>query len=244
MFRLYLDSSDNDANINTHPGDTTWVLGEVIPPSITSVSIFLDSCSIPITIPTFRSGVNNILDFYENSGAVLRQAVISPGTYSGLELATELQTQMNAVGSNTYTVTYSSITKKLSINTTIPDTFRILSSSTCLGKTGFQASLVFVSGQVGDYMVFLLGSRYLDVCVNFNCTSIALNRRNNIIARIPLSAEAGSVIFWASQIPIKSVCSVADLTEINIRLFDDTGSSYLIDPNHQVTYNFAMEPLD
>lgn len=244
MFRLFLDSNDAAANVNTHPGDTTWVLGEVIPPTITSVSIFLDSCSIPITIPTFRGGVNNILDFYENGVATLLQAVITPGTYSGLELATELQTQLNAVGANIYTVTYSSITKKLSITTTLPDTFRILSTSTCLEKIGFQASSAFVSGQVGEYMVFLLGSRYLDVCVNFDCASIALNRRSNIIARIPLSAEAGSVIFWSAQIPIKSVCSATSLSEMNVRLFDDNGSPYLIDANHQVTYNFIMEPLD
>ncbi len=46
---------------------------------------------------------NSKLDFYE--GGTLLTATLTGGTYTLAELATEIETQMNSAGSNTYTVT-------------------------------------------------------------------------------------------------------------------------------------------
>lgn len=72
------------------------------------------------TFSTFYYGhtvdtTNNKIDFNEGSGEITAQIAI--GSYSATEYATQVQTAMNAVGSFTYTVTFSRTTRKLTIAT-------------------------------------------------------------------------------------------------------------------------------
>ena len=184
--KLFLDTSDTSAvksGFNQTPADSTFIFGELLPDQITNVACYLESASIPVTVHTFTSA-NNAMSFYENLGAVQKDAVIPFGTYSGTELASALQIAMNAVAVNTYTVSYSSVTKKMTISTILPATLQILSVSTCLDKLGFEPMSSFQSAVSSSYMVNLLGTRYVDLVVNFNANSIALNKRANILARI------------------------------------------------------------
>lgn len=77
----------------------------------TPVSIFASSVDDRfldwefLTWNTDITANNQNLDFSE--GASLFNAVLTPGTYTLAQLAVEIQTQMNAVGSNTYTVSVS-----------------------------------------------------------------------------------------------------------------------------------------
>ena len=67
---------------------------------------------------TIIDDINDVLDWKENSSTYA--ATIDPDTYTGTELATELQTEMRALGDNDTTVTYSSSTRLLTIaNSTI-----------------------------------------------------------------------------------------------------------------------------
>lgn len=57
---------------------------------------------------------NNKLDFIE-IGTTELTATLTKGSYTPSELATEVKTQLDVAGANTYTVTYNSITKKFRI---------------------------------------------------------------------------------------------------------------------------------
>ncbi len=58
--------------------------------------------------------------FGENGGATKWTVTLSPGQYTATQLAAELQTQLNALAgiTNTYTVAYSDITKKITVSAT------------------------------------------------------------------------------------------------------------------------------
>lgn len=78
------------------------------------VSIELTDAQIPISEYVVNE-TNNLLYFEETNGVSL-VAVITPGNYSPSELATEIETQMNAVGSSTYTVPVDMLQNKFIIN--------------------------------------------------------------------------------------------------------------------------------
>lgn len=66
----------------------------------------------PTTTFKITAGVNNKLDFNEGGGDLV--ATITAGTYTGSELAAEINTQMDSAGAD-FTVTYSSSTGKFTI---------------------------------------------------------------------------------------------------------------------------------
>lgn len=249
MLRLLLDTSDTSvlkSGANQTPADSSFILGEILPSQVTNVAVCLESATIPNIVPNIRAGRNG-LDFYENGGAVLRTATVSAGFYDANTLAAALQTSMNTSGAvNTYAVTYNTLTRKLSIATTLPNTFRILDSSTCLVQLGYEAGVAisYATIKTGDYVVNLLPSRYVDIVVNFNCASIALNKRSNIIQRVNLSEAVGNVVFYQAAFLTNTVTGAESLRQIEVRLYDDTGALFALDKNHQCSYTFILLPLD
>lgn len=72
-------------------------------------SVYISDKTIKIV-----SSTNDNIRFREIPSVTLN-ATLSPGFYNPTTLATEIKTQLESIGSNTYTVTYSSITKKMTI---------------------------------------------------------------------------------------------------------------------------------
>jgi hypothetical protein len=88
------------------------------------VAIELVSGSIPADLYNVSPAWNKFM-FAEGSGAKIK-VTLTPGQYTATEIATELQTQLNEVATiNTYTVTHSDTTKRLTItgDTTTKFTF-------------------------------------------------------------------------------------------------------------------------
>lgn len=247
MLRMLLDTNDQavvKSGVNQTPADSTFIFGEILPSQVTNVGVCLEAATIPNIVPSVRAG-RNTLDFYENGGAVLRTATVAAGFYDANTLATALQTAMNNSGaSNTYTVSYNSTTRKLTIATTLPNTYRIIGSSTCLTQIGFDTQSSFATTSTADYVINLLPTRYVDIVVNFNAASIALNKRSNILQRVNLSEASGNVIFYQSPFITNVVTSAESMRQIEVRLYDDQGALFSIDKNHQCTYSLILMPLD
>ena len=87
------------------------------------VAIELVSGSIPADLYNVTPAWNNFL-FAEGTGAKVK-VTLTPGQYTATEIATELQTRLNAIPgkTNTYTVTYSATTKRLTITGSTATTF-------------------------------------------------------------------------------------------------------------------------
>ncbi len=88
-----------------------------------------------------ETGVNDALDFKDDAGAEV-SATLSAGTYTGDELATEIDLQLTTDGANAYTVVHSKNTGKFSI-TTDGTSIQILSydgtniATSCASTIGF-----------------------------------------------------------------------------------------------------------
>ena len=88
------------------------------------MAIELVSGSIPADLYNVTPAWNKFM-FAEGTGAKIK-VTLTPGQYTATEIATELQTQLNEVATiNTYTVTHSDTTKRLTItgDTTTKFTF-------------------------------------------------------------------------------------------------------------------------
>jgi len=78
------------------------------------LSIELTDAQIPISEYVINES-NNIIYFEETNGSLLTAEII-PGNYSPVDLAAEIETQMNSVGSSTYTVAVDSLQNRFIFN--------------------------------------------------------------------------------------------------------------------------------
>ena len=75
---------------------------------------------------------NNKVYFTESS--ILKTATLTNGYYTQSELATQLQTQMNSAGSNTYTITFNSNTYQYTISSTGNFGFQFATNTTASAR--------------------------------------------------------------------------------------------------------------
>ena len=103
----------------------------------------------------------------------------------------------NTIGkANTYSVSYSSITKKLTWTSTIIGTSSSLrSSSTCLYELGFTPgeNTSFITAYSSFNPVSLSGLRFIDIQVSFGTGSYSSNNKSNILARVYMEYPFGSI---------------------------------------------------
>ena len=107
-----MNSRDRSLAQNPYSNNFRWTLKR---PLKDVVSIELLSGCIPASLYNVNTGWNQFT-FGENY--VKRTITLSPGQYTIQQLATQLQTLLNIGSINTYSITYSSVTKKVTISAT------------------------------------------------------------------------------------------------------------------------------
>jgi len=116
------------------------------------------------------TGLNDQIDFNEGSSNLI--ATIAAGNYDASSLATQIKTQLDASGSNTYTVTYSEIMHNYTIASDGSSLSLLWSSvgntrSEEFGKlVGFDISAddTGATSYVADYPALGLPEDYMDAC--------------------------------------------------------------------------------
>ena len=248
-FKLFLDSDYSSyKSVDTSPTDLNFNIGNVLSDNYDVYRLSLLEVSCPNIEPTFQTSQNTTLNFYENGGAVLFSASILQGTYSGVDMATEIARAMNATPgiANSYTCSYNQSTLKLTISANIPNTFSIRSSSTCLQELGFPtANTGFAVTHTSSYIVNLVGSRYMDITINHNTQSLSTGsvQRTNILARVKWEVPKGSIQLYQAQIPMSHNVNRTSLSSMEIRFFNDKGRMMQMDPNHRITLTLLIEPV-
>jgi len=114
---IAMNSRDRSLALNPYSNNFRWTLKR---PLKDVLSIELLSGCIPAGLYNVNIGWNQFT-FGENLGK--RTITLTPGQYTIQALITELQTQLNTGSINTYTITYSSVTKKLRFSATGSTTF-------------------------------------------------------------------------------------------------------------------------
>ena len=178
---------------------------------------------------------NNVITIFETSASSNTIITLPIGAYSASQLTTQLQTSLNSASqvSNTYVVSYSSQTYKLTI-TASTYTFYFVNTSLLLGMmNNSTTSLTQISSQgiriLYDYFIFrcdLIGN-YVSTNQNYNSGSFI----------IPLGlCDIGATTFLGqSQLPCIIKPFVPKLGSFSVQLYDPYGNQ--IDNNgfeHQI----------
>lgn len=246
---IYFNTKEATNLFNNNPCDSNFLLQQNLSDNVEFFRVSLNQMSFPNIVYPINS-LNNTLNFCENGNtAVVFSCTLSPGSYDGFQLANEIQTKMNTtlgIG-NTYVVSYSSITKKLSFTSTILGTSSSLrASSTCLYELGFTPGqdTSFITGYSSTNPVSLSGLRFIDVQVSFGTGSYATNNKSNILARVYMEYPFGSINSYRKYVDEDyCVVSAEDLTFIEIRVFDQDGRLVVLPSNQFITYDFIIKPL-
>ena len=235
---LYLHTKDS---INPNePSIASWSMPEIFKVSATNRLTLVGATFANAVYPVNSN--NNVIVFQEDSVAVSFTATLTAGIYTGSSLATELKTALDAsVGSaNTYTVTFSSATLKLSISTS--GTNMKFISGSGLRIIGFEA-LGFIVAPVASFPVRLDGTQFVDLVSSIDSSNISTSGRN-ILARIPISVSAGSLVVYENPLDVGISFEPKNISSIEIRLSDDMGNLWSLPANCPVNYTFICSFAD
>ena len=246
---LFLNSTDS---IGTDSSKATFLLQGVANVNSQFSNVILDSVIIPNTRPTIHS-LNKYLYFYEaDAPSTLLIGTLTEGFYDINQLISHIQTTMNAVvGSyGVYSITYNSITKKITITTgDVLKTFRFVSAlsvgyddNDCLYELGILPMSGFQTSKVSDCLVDVSGAKYIDIRTNLP----SRNQSSGVpppLYRIPLDKPLGSIVYWTnpSEDPIQ--VSSFDLNLLEVSLYTNLGKPYITDINHAWSMTIKIQSI-
>lgn len=195
MSKVLIRSLDR-VGVSSNTGNCTIAFTEAI-----SGSYKIDSILIPNTINTFDTNRNNKIYFYDSATASNLTATITPGIYTSSNIASAVQTAMNAAGSSTtYTVSLSSVSNKLTM-TPASGTFYFKfltndNNDSCFRELGFNKTDGTAAGsQTSDNMINLNStlSLLIDIAEAKDC-DIRLSGSSPIdcVIYCPITSATGS----------------------------------------------------
>jgi hypothetical protein len=210
----------------------------------------LDECIIPNLIYPIRSGRNQVIFYENNDSKNAFTATIPTGNYDATSFATALKTAMDTAGANTYTVSISSITKRITV-ASAPDNFRfanILMTPAMNRILGYFSNeiMLFDTTQIGSLPVRLDGDEYLllqmDTISNDNLVSQVPTR--GILDVIPLNVGFGNIVYHQANsdndyTPLRAT----QLNNVRIRLLNPDGQPVELPDNCPCQFKFRVVSL-
>lgn len=194
---LLCDSQGAKFSNSTAPS-TNWPRFFFGQKNFNPVGIKIISAEIPFVFDTISS-LNNT--FYLITSGITSTISISPNTFTGPSLATELQAKLNATGGS-YTVTYDPLTFKYTISSTA--SFQIQVPEISIAQyIGFPVGTHTSSGNIltspnmaaaSGPMYLYLNSKSLGPIINAYIQDEG--QKIDQICRIPINVQRGGVIFY------------------------------------------------
>ena len=234
---LYLDTKDS-ITPNT-PADTSFALKALLRDDAFK-TIGLKSVTFANVLFAVNSNTNTLV-FQEDGAGTDFTATLTVGNYSATTLATEIKTQMDSAGANTYTVTYDASTFKYTIATS-GTSIRLLDTSTCLEVIGFTAQDAFVAtSTTSDLVARLDGPQYVSIISNLNSMNISSNSYSNIMERVPISTAIGDLITYEPSEVTYQAFHTGTLDNLALRLYDDRDVCVCLPANCPIQYIFSLQ---
>lgn len=177
---------------------------------------------------------NKFFFFSEDGGATVTATLVE-GFYDANTLATQLQTQLNAVSAfgAIYTVTFSSVTNKYTIAVggghtmaIIPGTFNIYY------ETGMTADSIARTSQVSPGKVDVSGPKVLHVLITpiYTRNVVSLPTIQSLFT-VPLTAGFGKQELFVPNVPVYELITSTNLKEMQITLYDEFGKRFSMPSN-------------
>lgn len=179
------------------------------------------------TMPLLEYGIsskNNLLVFQENGSATDKLAIIDPGSYDSSSFMTALTLALEAAGSNTYSVTYNSNSKKITIDAS-PSTFKLINSS-MLDAIGFEQMTSFSTAASSTNPINISGTTFIDIYTNLitNNYTPGNKQQGALLCRAPVNVSFGGLIEYNDyNSHYFDVLNDESISNLNIALYDDKG---------------------
>lgn len=242
-FFLFLNSKDTDFGSSANFQIDLERSG--IPFSEDEISIGIDSVIFPNLIYPIRSGRNTLVI---NEGGADLIATITEGNYDSTTFPTALKTALDAAGAETYTVTISSTTNKITISATGAFSMKFASSSTSgymwkiLGFA-YNTNTSSAASHTGSMPCRLDGDEYyalqLENLPSSNISSSFSTR--GIMDIIPMSGSFGDIIYYRGNEKNNLVLAqMSDLKYLRVHITDSDGYDIPIQDNCEVTIKLRI----
>jgi hypothetical protein len=230
---LFLNTDDSQFTQNA--SDALFELDSNVFGDLTNFSLSLQSAELANTVYPINRFYNKIY-FKENAGATLT-ASLDFNNYTGTEFASEVQTKLNSVGTLSYTVAYDNQSKKLSISTTIGNTFQLVEGTNDVYREmGYAVPTADSISLISDYPVRLDGSAWVDILSSVGHMNYSSNGRDNVLSRVPLNVPFGNVIFYENESDDFLRTLSSDISTLELRMVDDRNNPFELPNNSPVGY--------
>ncbi len=204
----------------------------------------LTSVQIPVSYYNVNSNNNSII--FNEGGADLT-ATITPGVYDTSSLPAAIKTAMDAKSGSSYTVTYSSITSKLTIAITA-GTYTIKGDSKLNTSTyimGFSTSQTAAASLVGNNIVNLRYTATIYIEVN-KYALVSPTKYGSVVPTatfaIPITVDSLDTQVYDAKTSIPQYIYVSPMTKnLTVNLYSD--SSNALDLNG-ANWVFSLKPVD
>ena len=241
-FFLYLNSKDSF--IGTSANFLVDFEKSGVEFSDSQVAIGLDYAIFPNLIYPIRSNGRNTLVFNEGGGNLT--ATITEGNYDSTAFCTALKTAMEAVGGDTYTITVSSTTNKITIASTGTFSMNFTLSGGYMWKIlGFpyDTTTSTAGSHTGTMPIRLDGDEYyvlmLENLSSPNASSSFSTR--GILDIIPMNGAYGDVIYYKGNEKNNLVLGTVDqLKQVRVRLVDYDGFDLPITDNAETFFKLRV----
>lgn len=235
---IFLNS--NDAINSNKPSEANWHLTHQNNLGNENFLLHIDEVQLPNAVYVVNSNYDSF-SITDTGGT--DTITLTHQNYTGAQLATELQTQLNASGTlnGTFTVTYDSQTLKITIASTVA---YVINSGNVLDIVGYTV-LPTTSGTstTGDSPVRLDGTAYVDLITSLGKSSYSSRNITNTFFRICLNADVGSMVYYTPKTQHGIKLNSPDLTSFSIRLIDDKGNLYDLPPNCDISLTLRLESI-
>lgn len=240
--QIFLNSKTANQYIGGYSSNCVFNLPPMRLPRNAKIHLSIQSCSIPFSFYNVDY-FNNILVYTVNGGSDI-VLEIPQGNYSTTSLKNYLSTAMTG-----FTITYSSLNNTFTF--THPTyNFQFKESSTCMEILGFDEHDNYTSTSktltsINSINLFTIRNIYI------TSNNLSLNNINNstpnlcnILASIPLTSGANSVITYSNSNNVKTMVNdVKSFTMLQIALTDQDGDILDLNGCHwsmtlQIDYDF------
>lgn len=204
-----------------------------------------ENINLPISFYAINSvKANNVFTFDESTGQSDVTVSVPDGNYTIDELITEVQTQMNSGGDNTYTLTYDEITQKVNIASDGAGgdfSFDLTFSSGLLTLLGFDGTetITGASNVDGTYVAYTNTIKYVKLYIdNFNSNNVYdPSGVRKVFFKIPINETRNEFQFYSNndgfKVKLNSMLAIKDfkvkLTDAEDNVLDLNGVPFSFD---------------
>jgi hypothetical protein len=235
---VLLNTRDSETSVNYN---TFWQIQRPQLNTLKGFKLSLQNIEFANTVYPINAN-NNIVTFDEGGGSLT--ATLTANSYTGSELASHLKTQMDAaVGAgDTYTVTYDSQSKKLTIASTGTYFFVSGVANHAFDELGITTlDDAAAASRTSDVPINVSGSQYVDIVTDLSNLNYSSSTTAHVLARVPLNVAFGQVVFYEPNNDGSLFSTVDHLDYVSMALRDDKGNLWELPSNSYVSLVLKLE---